>query len=86
MADIPLKYRRLRAILRTFNVYEDSTKRGKGSERMFVGIVESRTIRYPTRCHNEGDDKPPAVIKAIRRTFHLTEAHGVTDVEFYRRA
>jgi hypothetical protein len=53
---------------------------------MFVGIVDGRTIRYPTRCHNEGDDKPIAVIKAIRRTFRLTEADGVPDKDFYSRA
>jgi hypothetical protein len=86
MADRPLKYRRLRAILKTFGIYEDSTKRGKGSERMFVGIVDGRITRLPTKCHNEGDDKPVAVIKSIRRHFKLTEADGVTDAEFYRRA
>jgi hypothetical protein len=37
MSDQPLKYRRLRAILKTYGVREDSTKRGKGSERMFAG-------------------------------------------------
>jgi hypothetical protein len=74
MADQPLKYRRLRAILKTFGVYEDSTKRGKGSERMFVGVVEGRVAPLPTRCHNEGDDKPVAVIRSIRRHFKLTEA------------
>jgi hypothetical protein len=42
MADLPLKYRRLRVILKTFSIYEDA-KRGKGSERMFVGIVDGRT-------------------------------------------
>jgi hypothetical protein len=86
MADFPLKYRRLRAILKTFNVQEDGTKRGKGSERMFVGVVDGAVTRMPTKCHNEGDDKPRAVIRSIRRTFKLTEADGVTDEEFYGRA
>ena len=85
MADRPLKYRRLRAILKTFGVLEDA-KRGKGSERMFVGVVEGRIIRLPTKCHNEGDDKPEGVIKSIRRHFRLTEADGVSDEEFYNRA
>lgn len=86
MPDYPLKYRRLRAILLTFGVHEDSTKRGKGSERMFVGVVDGRIIRYPTKCHNEGDDKPFQVVKAIRRAFKLTKADGVADDDFYGRA
>src|SRR5947209_17150693 len=72
MADDPLKYRRLRAILKTFGVLEEAG-RGKGSERMLVGVVERKVLRYPTRCHNEGDEKPRAVIRAIRRHFKLTE-------------
>jgi len=53
---------------------------------MFVGVVEGRITRYPAKCHNEGDVKPKAVVHAIRRHFHLTEDHGVTDKEFYGRA
>ena len=86
MADFPLKYRRLRAILKTYGIQEESLKRGKGSERMFVGVVNGRITRLPTKCHNEGDDKPRAVIRSIRRHFRLTEADGVTDEEFYARA
>ena len=86
MADFPLKYRRLRAILKTFGIFEDNTKRGKGSERMFVGVVGGRVTRLPTKCHNEGDDKPRAVVQSIRRHFRLTEADGVTDEDFYSRA
>ena len=48
MADRPLKYRRLRAILKRFGILEDA-KRGKGSERMFVGVVEGRIIRLPNQ-------------------------------------
>ena len=29
------------------------------------------------------DEKPTPVIEAIRRHFHLTEEHGITDKEFY---
>src|SRR5437899_1336958 len=60
--------------------------RGKGSERIFVGIVEGRIERYPTKCHNESDVKPKGVIKAIRRRFKLTEDDGVADKDFYGRA
>ncbi len=80
----PLKYRELRKRLKRFGVVEDK-KRGKGSERMFVGIVASRKVTYPTKCHNEGDEKPVPVIEAIRRAFQLTEEHQVADEEFYGR-
>jgi hypothetical protein len=86
MSDQPLKYRRLRAILKTFVVYEDATKRGKGSERMFVGIVDGKMTRLPTKCHNEGDDKPAPVVRSIRRHFKLTQRDGVSDADFYSRA
>lgn len=82
----PLSYRQLRKILKRFGVHEEKGRRGKGSERMFVGIVEGRIVRYPTKCHSEGDEKPVPVINAIRRAFHLTEQHGTTDEEFYGQA
>ena len=85
MADQPLKYRRLRNILKTFGIVEVAT-RGKGSERMFVGIVDGKVVRYPTRCHNEGDDKPVPVIRSIRRAFKLTKNDGISDRDFYDRA
>lgn len=59
-----IPYRRLRKILKSFGIEEDK-HRGKGSERMFVGIVDGRVVRYPTKCHNEGDMKPKGVIRAI---------------------
>uniref|UniRef100_A0A7C2P0E9 Type II toxin-antitoxin system HicA family toxin n=1 Tax=Schlesneria paludicola TaxID=360056 RepID=A0A7C2P0E9_9PLAN len=74
----PLKYRELRKILKRYGV-EESRQHGKGSERMFVGVVNGRRVTYPTICHSEGDDKPVPVIEAIRRAFSLTEDHGVTD-------
>ena len=84
MADRPIPYRQLRKILKRFGIEEDAS-RGKGSERMFVGVVAGRVMRYPTKCHGEGETKPKAVIHAIRRAFHLTETDGITDQEFYRR-
>jgi hypothetical protein len=80
----PLKYRDLRKILGRYGIQENPV-RGKGSERMFVGVVDGRIVRYPTKCHNEGDEKPIPVVEAIRRVFHLTEEHGVTDDDFYGR-
>jgi len=85
MADQTIKYRRLRAILKTYGIVEDK-KRGKGSERMFVGIVAGKITRLPTKCHNEADQKPAGVIRSIRRHFRLTEQDGVPDDEFYDRA
>jgi len=85
MAEKPLSFRSLRKILRSFGIQEEKG-RGKGSERMFVGVVDGRVERYPTKCHSEGADKPKAVIKAIRRRFRLTEADGVSDKDFYGRA
>jgi hypothetical protein len=80
----PLKYRDLRKILKSFGISEDKF-RGKGSERMFVGVVNGQVVHYPTKCHHEGDEKPIPVINAIRRAFHLTEDDGIEDREFYSR-
>jgi hypothetical protein len=80
----PLKYRDLRRRLKKYGIQE-SKARGKGSERLFVGYVGGRLVTYPTKCHNEGDEKPTPVIEAIRRAFRLTEENGITDDEFYGR-
>lgn len=78
----PLKYRRLLKILKRFNCWEDP-KRGKGSERMLCRVVEGRVERYPIRCHKENEEKPRAVIRALRRRFRLRKEDGVSDGEFY---
>lgn len=78
----PLKYRVLRKRLKDFGI-EESKQRGKGSERMFIGVVNGRRVTYPTKCHNEGDEKPVPVIEAIRRAFSIAEEHGVSDEVFY---
>ena len=80
----PLKYRDLRRRLKQYGIVEDKV-RGKGSERMLVGYVAGRRITYPTKCHNEGDEKPTPVIEAIRRAFGLTEQNGISDKEFYSK-
>ena len=36
-----------------------------------------------TKCHNESDQKPKAVIAAIRRRLRLTPDDDVSDKEFY---
>lgn len=78
----PLTYRVLRKRLKGYGI-EESKCRGKGSERMFIGIVNGRRVTFPTKCHNEGDEKPVPVIEAIRRAFSLTEADGIADEAFY---
>ena len=84
MAEQPLSYRRLRRILSAYGIAEDAS-RGKGSHRMFVGVVEGRIVRAATKCHNENDLKPMGVIKSIRRAFKLTAADGIEDKDFYSR-
>ena len=78
----PLKYRDLRKRLKRFGIDENKS-RGKGSERIFFGVVDGQPATYPTKCHNEGDEKPVPVIEAIRRKFHLTSQYGVSDRDFY---
>lgn len=82
MADRTLKYRDLLKRLKLFGV-EENKKRGKGSERMLTRMIGGRILSTPTKCHSEGDQKPRAVIAAIRRRLELTPEHGVTDAQFY---
>lgn len=82
MADRTLKYRDLLRRLKMFGVREVKS-RGKGSERLLERIVGGKKYSTTTKCHSESDQKPVAVIKAIRRRLKLTEADGVSDTEFY---
>lgn len=50
---------------------------------MLCRMVNGRLERYPIRCHNENEEKPRAVVKAVRRRFCLTKEDGVPDGEFY---
>ncbi len=84
MADRAIPYRQLRTILHGFG-FEEQAGRGKGSHRMFVGVVDGRIARYPVRCHREGEVKPKAVVAAVRRRFQLKPEHGVSDDDFYGR-
>ena len=84
MADNPIPYRRLRAILRHYGIVENAG-RGKCSHRMFEGVIDGRVVRYPTKCHSEGDEKPAAGVRAIRRAFRLTAQDGINDIDFYSR-
>lgn len=82
MSDRPLKYRNLLKILRRFGITENKA-RGKGSHRMLVGVVDGGLVKHPIKCHNDGEEKPKAVVASVRRAFKLTPDHGVTDRDFY---
>ncbi len=82
MADRPLKYRELLRRLKLFGVTEDKS-RGSGSERLLSRVVAGQKYSITTKCHGEGDDKPRAVIAAIRRRLKLTPGDGVSDKCFY---
>ncbi len=49
----PLKYRDLRKRLRNYGVEEDKA-RGKGSERIFYGVVDGKPVAYPTNATVRG--------------------------------
>jgi hypothetical protein len=83
MAEKTLTYRELLKRLRKFDVQENAA-RGKGSDRLLVRVVDGVSLSIPTKCHNEGDQKPKAVIRAIRRRLKLTSEDGVSDHDFYR--
>jgi len=83
MAEHVLKYRSLLRALRRHGIHEEK-KRGKGSHRMLVGVVDGTLIKHPIKCHNEGEKKPKAVIASVRRAFKLTPEYGVSDDDFYR--
>jgi ribosomal protein L19E len=82
MADRTLKYRDLLRRLKLFGVTEDKS-RGKGSERLLSRIVGGRKYTTTTKCHSESDQKPVAVIRALRRRLKLTKEDGVSDEDFY---
>ncbi|MCH8314829.1 MAG: hypothetical protein IIA64_02545 [Planctomycetes bacterium] len=83
MPDRPLKYRKLLKTLRRYGINEVKA-RGKGSHRMLVGVVDGGLVKHPIKCHNDGEEKPKAVVASIRRVFKLTADNGVTDRDFYQ--
>jgi hypothetical protein len=82
VAEKTLKYRDLLKRLRKYGVAERAA-RGKGSERLLERLVGGTKLTIATKCHNEGDQKPKAVIRAIRRRLRLTARDGVSDEQFY---
>lgn len=70
LEDKHLKYRELRKLLSKHNIYEVK-HRGKGSHRLFIGVVEARKISYPVACHSEGQEIRSYIVRRIRETFKI---------------
>ncbi|MBU1614684.1 hypothetical protein KJ693_05145 [bacterium] len=83
--DRPTKYRNLLKLISKYGIYED-TKRGKGSERLWIKEYPNGSKRsIPVTCHGENYVIGVGLIKAIRRRFLLTTRGGVLDEEFYSK-
>ena len=81
--DRPLPLRRLRRILRTFDVNEDPS-RGKGSHTLFYKQFPEGEFTYPVPTSN--DPILVCYVKGCRRKFRLMPEHGVSDDDFYGAA
>ena len=68
--DKVLKYRDLRTKLARFGVIEQ-TRRGKGSHRMFIKLIDGRPVADFVTCHNEGDDISRKVVQHVREKFQI---------------
>ena len=83
--DQPIRYRALLELAQHYGVYEDS-RRGKGSERLWIRLLPDGSKRsIPVTCHSTGDVVGVGLVKTIRRRLLLTEKDGVTDEEFYAK-
>lgn len=69
--DRPLKYRELRYLLSRHNIVEVK-HRGKGSHRLFVGMVEGQKVSLPVKCHNEGQEIHSYIVRVIRSRFKIS--------------
>jgi hypothetical protein len=48
---------------------------------MFSGTVEGKPVSYPLPTNT--NDVSQNYVRAIRKKFHLTEQHGISDKDFY---
>ncbi len=69
--DKVLKFRELRACLAKNGVVE-RPRRGKGSHRMFLKIVEGRPVIDFVTCHSEGADISRKVVQHVREKFQIS--------------
>lgn len=76
-----LKYRVLASILRKggarFLGYGSRT-----SHRIWAYNVAGRDVQAVIPAHDDGSEVLPAYVRKLRREWHLTEAHGVSDSDF----
>jgi hypothetical protein len=78
-----LKLNELRRILRSFDVFED-TSRGKRSHTLFYKDFPDGRFTYPVPTH--GNDVKDAYANGCRKKFRLRRVDGVSDEDFYGRA
>lgn len=78
-----LKLNELRRILRSFDVFED-TSRGKGSHTLFYKDFPEGRFTYPVPTHDK--DVKNVYVDGCRKKFHLRRDDGVSDDDFYGRA
>lgn len=71
--DKVLKYRELRARLAQSGVIE-TPRRGKGSHRMFLKVIDGRPVVDFVTCHSEGDDISRKVVQHVREKFQISMA------------
>jgi hypothetical protein len=74
-----LKFRELKRILSQFCIEWDA-RRGKGSHGAFVGLSHvSRLRRVYVLPASQQKEVSRAYLNPLRRTFELTNEHGVSD-------
>jgi len=74
-----LKFRELKKVLSRFGIEWDA-RRGKGSHGAFVGLSHvSRLRRVYVLPSSQQKEASRAYLNPLRRTFELTNEHGVSD-------
>jgi hypothetical protein len=69
--DTPLKYRDLKSFLAHHGVAE-IPRRGKGSHRMFMKVIEGRPVVDFVTCHHEGAEVSRKVVQHVREKFQIS--------------
>jgi hypothetical protein len=83
MADKPLKWKALRAILKRYNVREEPS-RGKGSHTLLARDFPEGTFTYPVPTGGACKHQVlVCYVKGLRKRFRLRPEDGVSDAEFY---
>ena len=80
---MPYPFKKLRKILKSFEVWEDTSK-GKGSHTSFLRTFDDGTFSYPIPTHDK--DVADCYVKGVRKKLRLRPEDGVPDAEFFGRA